>query len=129
MFLRNNQQNTPPNLFFPYTRFEHNSLTPDDLANCIISEFPRIITNYERILKDYNFGVMMKEYNKFEDDLGQFKVEAQELINKVSRLFSRQYKESLTAERRSLWTLRIAFIGVLLTAIFFIISTYCCGFH
>lgn len=70
---------------------------------------------------------MMKEYNKFEDDLGQFKVEAQELINKVSRLFSRQYKESLTAERRSLWTLRIAFIGVLLTAIFFIISTYCTG--
>ncbi|KTD03575.1 hypothetical protein Lfee_0431, partial [Legionella feeleii] len=25
MFLANNQQDTPPNLFFTYTRFEHNS--------------------------------------------------------------------------------------------------------
>lgn len=25
MFHKNNQQDTPPNLFFPYTRFDHNS--------------------------------------------------------------------------------------------------------
>lgn len=29
MFRKNNQQDTPPNLFFPYTRFEHNSIDSD----------------------------------------------------------------------------------------------------
>ncbi|KTC98353.1 methylase, partial [Legionella feeleii] len=32
MFLANNQQDTPPNLFFTYTRFEHNSLENTELV-------------------------------------------------------------------------------------------------
>ena len=62
-----------------------------------------------------DYYLLILHYSASSGALGQ--VEAKELINRVSRLLSRQYKESITVDKRSSWTLRAAIIGVILTSI------------
>lgn len=100
-----------------YHHLDSSKLTPSTLKNYIDSELSRMMPNYERIVNGSNFGVMINEYKKFDEDKQHFQAEAKKLIYKISSSLYRQYKESITIDRRSFWTLIAAIAGVILTLI------------